>query len=177
LGIFLGGWAADALVRRRASGRMEVATLALLLGAPCSFLALNQPAGELWAFALWMLPACMMFYVYYPAVYATVQDVIEPSLRGTAMAVYFFAMYLLGGAVGPVLLGQLSDYLAGRALAEGLAESREAARALGLHQAMYLIPALGLGLVVVLFAGSRTVTRDHRRLEERLALAAKKATA
>ena len=38
-------------------------------------------------------------YTYYSTVYSTVQDVIEPSLRGTAMALYFCAMYALGGHV------------------------------------------------------------------------------
>ena len=58
----------------------------------------------------------MLSYVYYSGVYAAVQDVVEPSLRGTAMAVYFFAMYLLGGSFGPVLTGKLSSYFAHRAM-------------------------------------------------------------
>lgn len=33
----------------------------------------------------------MLMCVYYWAVNAAIQDVIEPSLRGTAMALYFFA--------------------------------------------------------------------------------------
>jgi MFS family permease len=208
LGLFVGGWAADRVVGRRVSGRLEVAALALAVAVPCTYLALARPAGDLLGFALWMLPGCMLMYVYYSAVYATIQDIIEPSLRGTAMALYFFAMYLLGAAVGPVITGGLSDHYARQALlrvepdlpvlaassvgllgspmGQGtflaapalsrMVEVQREARAVGLHQAMYLIPALGLGLVVVLFAGSRTVTRDHRRLEERLALAAKKAT-
>jgi MFS family permease len=54
----------------------------------------------------------MVAYVYYAAVYATIQDLVPPTLRGTAMALYFFAMYLLGGSFGPVLTGKLSDYFA-----------------------------------------------------------------
>ena len=35
-----------------------------------------------------------VMYAYYSTVYSTIQDIIEPSLRGTAMALYFFAMYV-----------------------------------------------------------------------------------
>jgi MFS family permease len=162
LGILLGGWVCDRIVRRRVSGRLEVSTLALAIGTPCIFLALEQPAGALWPFAAWMLLGCMLAYVYYPGVYSTIQDIVEPSLRGTAMAVYFFAMYLLGGALGPVITGSVSDYFAREA---ALTATPEEARAIGLHQAMYMIPILGLLLVVVLLIASRTVTRDYQKLQ------------
>jgi predicted MFS family arabinose efflux permease len=164
LGIFLGGWACDWLVQRRISGRLELSTLALAVALPCIFLALEQEPGSVTAFALWMLPGCMLLYVYYSGVYATIQDIVEPALRGTAMGVYFFAMYLLGGALGPVATGWVSDYFARQAAAAGAGDA--AARALGLHHALYLVPALGVVLVGVLFVASRTVTADHRRLQE-----------
>jgi len=41
----------------------------------------------------------------------------------------------------------------------------ESARALGLHDAMYVIPLLSLGLAAVLYAGSRTIGRDMERRE------------
>src|SRR6187549_1242517 len=42
-GMLLGGWAGDRMMLRRDSGRMLVATWALLLSVPLSFLALTQP--------------------------------------------------------------------------------------------------------------------------------------
>jgi MFS family permease len=132
-------------------------------------LALQQPPKAFWGFAAWMLPGCMFLYVYYSGVYATIQDIVEPALRGTAMAMYFFAMYLLGAAQGPVVTGWLSDHIAQRAKASGgSASDIELARAIGLHDAMYLIPAVGIALVVVLVAGSRTVKRDYEKLQARL---------
>ncbi len=47
----------------------------------------------------------MLMYVYYAGVYAAIQDVVEPKLRGTAMALYFFVQYVLGGAFGTVCPG------------------------------------------------------------------------
>ena len=54
--------------------------------------------------------ACALMYFYYSTVYSTIQDVIEPGLRGTAMAIYFLAMYLLGASLGPYVIGLVSDY-------------------------------------------------------------------
>ena len=86
-------------------------------------------------------------------------------MRGTAMAIYFCAMYCLGAVLGPVGTGWVSDLLARRAAtADGAATVNEVHKAVGLHDAMYLIPALNAALVVVLFAASRTVTRDCLRL-------------
>lgn len=167
MGILLGGWACDKLVRRRISGRLEVATVALMLFVPCLLLALGRPRGDYWGFAICFLPGCMFSYVYYTGVYATLQDIVEPSLRGTAMAVYFFAQYLLGASLGPMMIGRISDFCAQRAAGlEGSETITASARAIGLHDAMYIVPLLGALLVVVLFAASRTVTQDYLKLQK-----------
>ena len=44
-------------------------------------------------------------------------------------------------------------------------QALEPFRAAGLHTAMYLIPVLGTLLTLVLFAASRTVTKDTERLQ------------
>jgi len=66
----------------------------------CIFFALNLRPGKLGIFVALASVGSMLGYVYYSGVYAAVQDVVEPSLRGTAMALYFFAMYLLAEALG-----------------------------------------------------------------------------
>jgi MFS family permease len=77
------------------------------------------------------------------------------------MAVYFFAMYLLGASIGPAATGWLSDSLARKAaVAGGSATINEAHRAAGLHQAMYIVPILGVFLVCVLFMASRELKQD-----------------
>jgi len=92
---------------------------------------------------------------------------VGPSVRGTTMAIYFLAMYLCGASFGPLLTGRLSDYLARHAaLAAGAAAIGEAHRAIGLHQAMYVIPALSAALALVLYAGSRTIAADMARRDE-----------
>jgi MFS family permease len=204
LGIFAGGWLGDRAFRRGVSGRLHVAWIGLAAAIPCLLLALAVPAGQLWLCALWLLPGYMLLYLYYGTVYATIQDIIEPSLRGMAMAIYFCAMYFLGAVLGPVGTGWVSDYAANRAaVAAGLppvatqpmldvgtvglmgsplgpgsflaastlfgrVAITEQHKAVGLHDAMYLIPALDAALVVVLFAASRTVKGDYLRLRKRM---------
>jgi MFS family permease len=128
-------------------------------------------------------------------VYAAVQDIIEPGLRGTAMALYFCAMYLLGASLGPIATGWASDHFARQAALErqtatpavtasadtqgqpppasmpaAVGELDAEAKAVGLYRAMYLIPWLGCGLVLVLFAASRTVKGDHDKLQKWMAV-------
>ena len=85
-------------------------------------------------------------------------------MRGTAMAIYFMAMYLCGASFGPLLTGKLSDMMARRAAdAAGAARITEAFKAIGLQQAMFIIPLLSLLLAVVLYGGSRTIGSDMRK--------------
>lgn len=170
-GLFFGGHLADRLSESRPNGRLWIGSLCLFAAAPLHVIALGQASAHPQEFLLWMLPGTLLMYVYYSTVYATIQDIVEPSLRGTAMAVYFLAMYALGGSVGPLLTGGLSDHMARRAQASlgGGAGLSEAAKAAGLHQAMYIIPALEVLVGLVLYAGSRTVARDRRKLESWMA--------
>jgi MFS family permease len=169
LGLFAGGWLGDLAFRRGVSGRLHVAWLGSAAAIPCLLLALAVPRGQAWSCAAWLLPASVLLYTYYGTVYATIQDIIEPGLRGTAMAIYFCAMYVFA-VFGPVATGWLSDYCARwEALGEPVADLH---KALGLHDAMHLIPVLEAALVVVLFAASRTVAGDHRRLRKRMQAAA-----
>ena len=76
-------------------------------------------------------------YNYFTSVYTAIQDVIEPRLRGTAVALFFACLYLLGGGMGPVVVGLLSDQFAEAArVAAGAAEMNELFKAQGLHDAM-----------------------------------------
>jgi len=85
------------------------------------------------------------------------------------MAIYFCAMYFLGALYGPVATGWISDYSARRAaLADDSLAVSELHKAVGLHNAMYLIPILNAALVVVLFAASWTVKTDYQRLRARM---------
>jgi MFS family permease len=169
-GLLVGGMLGDRMVKQRPNGRLLVATIGIAVSAPMIFLGLSRPVGATTAFIVFTTIAMASMYIYYATVYSAIQDVIEPSLRGTAMALYFFAMYVLGASLGPVGMGFLSSYFTRHAaLAAGVTDtSFQALRpfaAEGLHSALYVVPVFGFLLTVVLFAASRTVARDMEKLE------------
>ncbi len=169
-GLLIGGFVGDWAMRRSKNGRMLVGTVAIFFSVPTVYFALNTPKGSTTMFLVLMGTACALMYFYYSTVYSTIQDITEPASRGTAMAVYFFAMYVLGASLGPYGTGLLSDLFTNRAAQlAGVTETTQAAlesfRAEGLHTAMYIIPILGVLLTAILFAGSRTVSEEIERLQ------------
>jgi len=170
VGLLAGGVIADWVRRHRPNGRMLVSGAALLVSTPCVYFAYAQPKGQIAALMVLMSVGWMLIYVYYVTVYPAIQDVVEPNLRATAMALYFFAMYVLGGAFGPLIVGALSDHYAHGAMIEaGASAMTEAFRAEGLHRALiYAVPMVSLALTLVLFAGARTIAKDMEKLQKRM---------
>jgi MFS family permease len=156
-----GGILADRARQRGAHARLQLGALSLFLSFPSILAALLLPKGAVLPFVALMGLGWMFFYVYYVTTYPAIHDVVRPGLRGTAMAVYFFWMYVLGGAFGTAILGMLSDRFAARAMVEeASAVMTETARASGLHEAFLIVPFIQLALALVLFMGSRTMKRD-----------------
>jgi predicted MFS family arabinose efflux permease len=174
ISLLAGGLAADLVRKRWDNGRMLLAAGSLLVSTALVFLALIMPKDQMVFFTVMMGLGWLLFYVYYVTVYPAIQDVVEPHLRGTAMALYFFAMYVLGGAFGSKIVGMLSDNFALRAAAEAgmiLTDAKLVPpefRAIGLHQAFYSAPIISLLLAAVLFAGARTITGDMEKLRKRM---------
>lgn len=167
LGGLLGGtWGDRVMARGRADGRMLIAAAGALAAVPLSYFGIRQNFGAL-AIAVPLLAlAYGALNMYYGLVYASIHDIVAPALRGTAMAIYFLVMYLGGASFGPLLTGKLSDIMAHRAaLAAGSAVISEPFKAIGLQQAMQVIPVLSLLLAAVLWAGSRSIVKDRRGSE------------
>jgi MFS family permease len=135
--------------------RMRLAAAASLAAAPAALLAIAAPAGAIDVAIPAMMVAYGLLQMYYGLVYAAMQDVVPANLRGAAMGGYFVVQYLGGAAWGPLITGRLSDHFAHAAANAGMAA--DAARAAGLHQAMYAIPALALALAAVLWTGARAI--------------------
>jgi len=166
IGLILGGWAADKMSVKRRNGRLVLSAWCMSIAAPCIFFAINQPKGSISAYVLLMAMGTITMYVYYATVYTAIQDVIEPRLRGTAVAIYFCCMYIFGASMGPVGTGMLSDHFARKAMIDaGAGSMTEAFKAIGLHNAMYAIPVLAMLAALVLFAASRTMEKDVRKQE------------
>ena len=165
VGLTLGGWLADRIQQRWARGRLLFAALSMLIATVATGYALMAGRIEIGVFVAVFSIGWLFAYNFYTCVYTAIQDVIEPRLRATAMALFFAGLYLLGGGMGTVVVGLLSDHFAEAAmLAAGAGEMAEAFRAEGLHGAMYLIPASLLLTMVFLFQASRTFCADAKRM-------------
>ncbi|MEK8079682.1 spinster family MFS transporter [Pseudomonas sp. XK-1] len=167
LGLTLGGWLADKIHQRWQSGRLLFAALSMLVAALATGYALHAGRIEVALFVTLFSIGWLFAYNFYTCVYTAIQDVIEPRLRATAMALFFAGLYLLGGGLGPVAVGLLSDHYAQAAmLAAGATEMNETFKAVGLHGAMYLIPVALLLTMLALLQASRCFVSDSARMQQ-----------
>jgi MFS family permease len=164
LGGTVAGIVGDRVFGHKSSGRLLSAAIAALISVPLSYYGFRQPFGSVTTALVLLTASYGLLNMYYGLVYACIQDIVPPALRGTGMAIYFLVMYLLGASWGSVVIGRLSDNFARHAAAlAGSAKVTEAFKAIGLQQAMLAIPVLSVALAVVLWAGSRTITADIER--------------
>jgi MFS family permease len=154
----LGGSLADRAYRRSVRARVVFGAVGVTASAPLTALALTLGPGQGVAYTVVFAVGWMLGYLFVTAVYPAVADVVVPELRATAIALIFALQFLLGGAAGPLAVGALSDALASSAAAGGATE--DAARAAGLHDALFLIPAGLLVSGLALAAAAVTVRRD-----------------
>ncbi|ATB33296.1 spinster family MFS transporter [Melittangium boletus] len=171
VGLTLGGLVADKLHARSERGRLFFGAASLLLGAVCTGLALLSGRASVPLFAGLFGLGWLGLYNYYTSVYPAIHDLVEPRLRATAVALYFAGMYLLGGALGPAMVGGLSDTLTLAAMrAVGATEVTEEFKAVGLHDALYLVPFTLLLTALFIFLASRSFVADARRMSKALAV-------
>ena len=165
VGLTLGGWVADKVHQRWAIGRLLFAVLSMLIGALCTGWALSAGRVDTAVFIGVFSLGWLFAYNFFTCVYTAIQDVIEPRLRATAMALFFAGLYLLGGGFGPLAVGWLSDHYAKAAMvAAGASEMNEAYKAIGLHDAMLLIPVALFCTLLALLQAARCFQRDAQSM-------------
>ncbi|MBD2839272.1 MFS transporter [Pseudomonas sp. JM0905a] len=172
VGLTLGGWVADKVHQKSERGRLLLAAFSMAIAAVCTGYALMAGRIEIGLFVGVFSLGWLFAYNFYTCVYTAIQDVVEPRLRATAMALYFAGLYLLGGGLGPVVVGLLSDHYSQVAmLAAGAGEMNETFKAVGLHNAMYLVPAALTLTMLALFQAARCFVRDAANMRQGLAAA------
>ena len=107
-GTLIGGWLADFLQRRFQQGRMVVATIAFLTGAPLTLVALTL--HNLGPFLVVFVTAILCLALSLGPLNAILQDVIAPEIRSTATGLVLLMAHLLGDASAPLLVGAIADY-------------------------------------------------------------------
>jgi MFS family permease len=110
LGVILGGRAADWLRARNPSGRILVIMFGTL--APVIPIWVGFTTADSFTFYLMVFLAGMFGAAALGAAAATTQDLVLPRMRGTATASFFLATTLVGLAIGPYMVGQISELTA-----------------------------------------------------------------
>ncbi len=118
-GTFLGGFLSDKLAKHDQRWRLRIATIAIVLGWPIGILSLFT-GNYMLTYALIILPAFVALF-HIGTVWALMQSLVAPRMRGVAIAVLMFITNLVGGGGGPQYVGILSDAFAERLGEQALA--------------------------------------------------------
>jgi predicted MFS family arabinose efflux permease len=178
LGLLVGGFGGDRLVRRDERWYAWAPAVALLIGAPLHIAAFLQT--QLAPAAALATLGSVFVYIFPAPTSAMIQNMASPLTRASAVYLYGFCLGI-GAGVGSALVGLLSDIFArqtfnlgdyprlcpGSAAAPGasaaIAEACRSASAHGIRNAL-LIASLSFALSAVhFFLASRTLRNDVHR--------------
>ena len=119
LGVTLAGIAADLLYARFKSGRLIVALASIIATVPFTIFAVETSTlstAYICAFGF-----CLFAPMWLGICFSSLVDLVRPDLRATLIAVSILANTLIGLAIGPSLIGQISDVLIGGGVDSGAA--------------------------------------------------------
>jgi MFS family permease len=159
LGVVSGGVLADRLKARRVNGRLMVGVITIVLTGPMVLWMLYTDSLAMAYFLnfAYHIPAAMWVSI----APTTANDLVMPRMRAIAGAWFLLTNTIIGLALGPYLMGKMSDLftLAGADPAVALTD------AIACGQAMFLVTAL------LLYQAMRHLPRDEAdRLDRARAL-------
>jgi predicted MFS family arabinose efflux permease len=111
LAVYLSGVFADRLGRRDLRWHWWVPAIGAIVSIPFSILAYTATSSG-WAI-FWIAIATLGNHQYSAIGHAVLQGLVKPRMRAVMSATALFAMNLVGFGIGPILLGELSDYFGG----------------------------------------------------------------
>lgn len=152
LSVIGSGWLADKLSARNPAAYALIPAVCLIVGGPLYVFAITRE--DLTVLLALIAVTTFLTFGYLGVTYAALQNLMHPRMRVSAFAV-LNVVYGLASALGPFLLGWLSDTMArSHGAADGLAVAMAIAGALyvwaGLH---YLLAARRLGRDTAIAAG------------------------
>lgn len=107
VGVIGGGWLADRLQRRRATGRLLVLLIGLLAPVPIVLTGYTTANPGLFLVCAFLVQAATASAL--GAAAAASQALVLPHMRGTATAIFFLGATLIGLGVGPFTAGYVSE--------------------------------------------------------------------
>jgi predicted MFS family arabinose efflux permease len=144
LGVLTGGFMGDALARRTPAGHLLTIAGGFLLSAPAGLVMMLAQAPTVFLPSLFIAVACLVLYI--GSVNAVIHNVVHPTLRATALAIFVFVINLGGAALSPAIVGLISD------------------RRQSLQAAMLMLPVLVFFAGLIALAAASVVGSDMRRL-------------
>ena len=111
LAVYSSGVLADHLGRRDLRWHFWIPAIGGLLSIPFSVLAYTAQSAT-WAI-VWIAVATLGNHQYSAIGHAVLQGLVKPRMRAVMSATALFAMNAIGFGLGPVVLGELSDYFGG----------------------------------------------------------------
>lgn len=106
-GVLTGGTLADALQKRFAYGRILTVAAGFLLAAPFILWAISSEAKHTVVAAFFVAAFFMSWY--HGPVTAAIHDMMPRRAHASSVGMYMFATQLLGGILGPYVVGRLDD--------------------------------------------------------------------
>lgn len=165
--ILAGGLLGDRFVRRDARGYAWVAITGLVLAIPLYIFGFTRPD---WMSALvFLIIGGMAQQLYLAPTFAVAQNIVEPRMRATSIALMSAVWSILGIGLGPVIAGNLSDRFAAALRASSANDMLQLCRkagcadfsATGLQYAMISATTVIFIVSATLFLiSSRTMRRD-----------------
>ena len=109
IGTFAGGWIADCWQHREPRARTYISMIGVLLCVPFSVASLLLSDYRL--ALLCGLPGNIFATLWIGPSLAIVQDLVPPTMRAMASAVYLGITTIIGGGAGPLIVGMLNDWI------------------------------------------------------------------
>ena len=107
IGIALGGWLSDRLLKVTKQSYLWVSGIATLIAAPLALVGVTAATPAVYWTAI-VLAQLLLFASTGP-VNSAIVNVVAPEIRATAVAVSIFTIHILGDVPSPTLIGAISD--------------------------------------------------------------------
>jgi MFS family permease len=145
VGAPLGGYLSDLWFKKRKNARLLFCSVSAIVSGIFLFIAMSLPVGTAQYVSLLLTGISVTAFI--PGVSAAMQDIVHPGLRAITMSIAIIVQHLLGTALGPIVVGIISD-------------------AHGIKTAFMVLPAFLLTAAVLFFAGSFFFNKDFDRVEK-----------
>jgi MFS family permease len=144
VGAPVGGVLTDLWLKKQSNARLLLPAITTMVAAILMFVAFSFHGNIQFAFLLAMGFFVIMFA---PGAIAVTQDVVHPGLRSTSNSINIIIQHLLGSAMGPLVIGAVSDIY-------------------GLDVALKFIPIFLVVAGVLFFSGSFFYKKDLDAVEK-----------